>query len=229
MNKDPKQVMNELNSKFISNFSEWGSLKHPKLDRAFVGLRSIAVTGELLSSSSNSAHHIICSEIYDEIFSDGVSAVYLASIAMDKPARIVLRRVLELGLAAIFLWDMPHMAFSWKKVDQDLSFSEMLRHVNSPGYLEYVNKENKYEITVEIILSSKAQNIYGMLSDIVHGKITTFESSMPNRYKFVENEWDEFIDLLNEVIDLLIEAFIRRFNIKDALFDKLPQAKKEFS
>jgi hypothetical protein len=229
MNKDPKEIMNELHLKFDSNFKEWSSVDSAKLDKPFSGLQCIAAIGEILGERKGSKHHEICCMVYDEIFSDGVSAIYLASNAMDKPASIVLRRVLELGVAAIYLWDMPHMAFSWNNHDQDLSFAEMLKHVNSKGYISYINKENDKEITAEIIPSSRAQSIYGSLSDVVHGKIATFESSMPDRFKFVTKEWNEFIALADEIIDILVWAFILRFNISSELFIKVPQARKEYS
>ena len=145
----------------------------------------------------------------------------LASTAMDKPASIVLRRVIELGLAAIYLWDMPHMAYSWNHHDQNLSFTDMLNHINSKGYISYINNENKTEIESELIISSKAQKIYGALSDIVHGKITTFESPMPERFKFIEKEWGEIIGLVEEIIHMLVKAYLLRFNIAQEVFDSV--------
>lgn len=221
--------MIDLNQKFNGNFSEWQSLEDPRLDKSFIGLRCIAAIGEILSDRKSSKHHEICCKIYDEIFSDGVSSIYLASNAMDKPANIVLRRILELGLAALYLWDMPHMAFSWNHHDQDLRFTDMVNHVNSKGYISYINNENHTNIESELIPSSKAQKIYGDLSDIVHGKITTFESSIPERFKFVETEWNQFVTLADEVIDMLVRAFIRRFDISKELYKKVPQAKKGFN
>lgn len=228
MNKDPKEIMNELHLKFDSNFKEWNGVEGDKLDTSFLGLHCIAAIGEILRERKTSKHHEICCMVYDEIFSDGVSAIYLASNAIDKPASVVLRRVLELGIAAIYLWDMPHMAFSWNNHDQDLSFSEMLNHINSKGYISYINKENDTQILAEIISTNRAQAIYGSLSDVVHGKITTFESSMPDRFKFVSEEWDDFITLADEVIVMLVRAFILRFNISSELNVKVPQAKGEF-
>ncbi len=113
MNKAPKDIMIELHKKFDDNFDEWKKVDNVKLDRTLIFLNGTAAVGELLSKKSTSKHHDICCKIYDEIFSDGASALYLASISMDKPANIVLRRILELGVAALYLWDMPHMAHSW--------------------------------------------------------------------------------------------------------------------
>lgn len=229
MNKEPHQVLVELHQKFNENFSEWNSLGDHGLEKTFVGLQCIAAVGEVLEERKSSKHHDICCKVYDEIFSDGVSSVYLAANAMDKPAGIVLRRVLELGVAALYLWDMPHMAFSWNHHDQDLSFTEMLKYLNSKGFVSYINKENKVNIGNELIPTSRAQEIYGSLSDIVHGKITTFETSIPERFKFVNEDWSQFVMIIEEVLAMLVKAFLLRFDIADNMFAKVPQAKKEFS
>lgn len=225
MNKEPRLVMEELNKKFNGNFNQWKSLSEQNLEKVFLGLHCIALVGEILNDQKSSKHHEICCKIYDEIFSDGVSALYLASNAMDKPANIVLRRVLELGLAALYLWDMPHMAFSWDKHDQNLSFTDMLNHINSKGYISYINTENSTEIDGELISSSNAQRIYGSLSDIVHGKIATFESSLPDRFIFIESEWNQFVELLEEIVVILLKAYISRFNLEKEVLEKLPRAK----
>jgi len=226
MNKQPHQVMVELNEKFNENFKQWSSKSKHDLDNTFTSLQGIALVGELLNNRKYSKHHEICSKIYDEIFSDGVASIYLASNAMDKPANIVLRRVLELGVAALYLWDMPHMAFSWEKPDQDLSFTEMLNHINSKGYITFINSENMSDIKNELLPSTKAQQIYCSLSDIVHGKITTFESSINNRFKFVESDWNQFVKLIEEVVIMLLKAYLIRFNLENDVFEKLPQVRK---
>lgn len=226
MNKEPRQVMLELNQKFNGNFEQWKALDEHNLENTFLSLQCVAIVGETLKERKYSKHHDICCKIYDEIFSDGVAALYLASNAMDKPANIVLRRALELGLAALYLWDMPHMAFSWDQHDQDLGFSEMLSHINSKGYISYVIAENNANIECELISSTRAQKIYGILSDIVHGKITTFESSMAERFKFVEDDWNNFVKLIEEVVLMLLKAYLIRFDLEDEVFEKFPQAKK---
>lgn len=229
MNKAPKDIMIELHKKFDNNFSEWMNLEDARLEKTFIYLQCIASTGDILRKSCLSKHHDICCRIYDEIFSDGVSALYLASNAMDKPANAILRRILELGVAALYLWDMPHMAHSWNSYDQDLSFSEMLNHINSEGYIAYINSENSSYVDKQLLPSKKLQQIYGNLSDVVHGKITTFESSMPDRFKFVMDEWIIFISLIEEVLEILVKGFSARYDIKEQLIDCVPRAKRELN
>lgn len=219
--------MLELNEKFNDNFKSWSVLETQQLDKAFIYLQCVSGIGEILANKTNSKHHSICCSIYDEIFSDGVSALYLATNAMNKPANIVLRRVLELGVASVYLWDLPHIARSWNDYDYDLSFSEMLKHVNSEGYLAYISSENNTPIEPYIFPAPELQKIYGGLSDIVHGKISTFESSLPDRFTFVEKEWIALIKLLLKVLGYIVNGCLIRFSISDELFIKVPSAKKE--
>jgi len=229
MNKNPKEIILELNSKFGQNFKSWSALKNSNLEKTFIGLQCIAAVGETLTLMKSSKHHEICCKIYDEIFSDGISAIYLATMAMDKPANIVLRRIIELGITAVYLWDMPHMAYSWKDHDHDLSFSDMLNHVNSKGYLAYITSENLVQIESDLFPASECQKIYGTLSDIVHGKITTFESSMPDRFVFCKNDWNDFVTLIEKIVDILVRAYLIRYEIAEKIFQKIPRARKEFN
>ena len=229
MNKTPSEIIDELNKKFADNFTKWKELPDPSLDRIFVGLYCVSAVGEILSTKRTSSHHDICCKIFDEIFADGASSVYLATIAMDKPASIILRRILELGIAAVYLWDMPHNAHAWKEHDGDLSFSEMISHLNSKGYLTYVNLETNTSMPIlELVSATEAQKLYGSLSDIVHGKITTFETTIPERFSFNEKEWKEFVSIAGQVIFLLLNLFALRFSIKNEIILKVPNSKNEF-
>lgn len=229
MNKSAKETMVELHQKFDDNFNEWTGLQNSRLEKTFICLRCVTAIGDILKKNNTSRHHEICCTIYDEIFSDGVSALYLASNTMYKPANIILRRILELGVAALYLWDMPHMAHLWKSHDQDLSFSEMLNHINSTGYIAYLNCENSLSVDKELLPSKKIQKIYGNLSDVVHGKITTFESSLPDRFKFVEQQWVTFISLIEDILETLIKGFSIRYEIKNEITNCIPQASKELN
>jgi hypothetical protein len=225
MNKSPNEIMAELNLKFSSNFEKWNDLEDNRLNKSFIGLRCISAIGEILSERKKSNHHQICCSIFDEIFSDGISSIYLASNALDKPAQIILRRVLELGLASIYLWDMPHMALSWQKHDLDLSFTEMLKHINSQGYISYVNNENESSVSSEIMPTARAQSI----CDVVHGKIATFETSMTNRFQFTEKNWNKFMGTTEEIIEMILKSLFLRFDIKEETFLKIPLGRKEFN
>src|SRR5258705_5189179 len=46
--------------------------------------------------------------MFDEIFADIICSVYLSALGIDKPAQGILRRALEVGVATVYLWDLPH-------------------------------------------------------------------------------------------------------------------------
>ncbi|MDP3301491.1 MAG: hypothetical protein Q8S36_05930 [Sulfuricurvum sp.] len=227
MNKTSHVIMNELNNKFINNFKEWSSSEKMELDKIFIYLKCLAAIGEILQNNTTLKHRYMCCSIYDEIFSDGVSAIYLAANAMNKPAKIILRRIFEMGIASIYLWDMPHLAHSWSDHDYDLSFTEMLKHINSKGYLLYVSVENNMPLELNIFPTEECQKIYGVLSDIVHGKVTTFESALPNRFKFTNDEWEKFANQAIQVLEILIKGYLKRFPISEELYKLVPLSKRE--
>ena len=117
------------------------------------------------------------------------------------------------------------MANAWKKFDQDLSFSEMLKHVNSEGYLSYVSDETGNNFETDLFPAKTCQEIYGNLSDIVHGKICSFESSIPDKFKFVKSEWLDFLDLANRVLKILIDGYLSRYSLKGKIIKIVPQSK----
>lgn len=162
---------------------------------------------------------------FDEVFSDIVSATYLASCAIDKPANIVLRRVIELGVAIIYLWDMPHISYSWEYNDYDLSFSEMITHLNSNGYKLFIEDETGNKFEGELINSAKLKKYYGELSDIVHGKINSFESNLPNRFTFCEKDWSTFLEIINEILHELLKAYLKKFSVRQELDKRIPAIK----
>lgn len=225
MNKSPKEIMVELREKFNSNFDLWYTLENGNLQQVFIYLQVLPTIGHALKDHSTLKHHNECCLIFDELFADTVSALYLASCAIDKPALVILRRVLELGLAAVYLWDMPHMAYAWRKNDQDLSFAEMLKHVNSEGYRTYISNETGTRIDKDLFPTDKCHKIYGDLSDIVHGKMCSFESSLPDKFSFVEKEWLDFVRLSEVVLKILIDGYVIRYSLKRILIKKCPQAK----
>jgi hypothetical protein len=153
------------------------------------------------------------SAIYDEVFADCVCSVYLAGQGLDKPAQLVLRRVLELGLAAIYLWDQPHLFWGWKDYDQDLSFTEITEHLSSQRYLRFVESENPGYRPSQLIDVTLARSQYRDLSNTVHGKVTTFESSLVDRFRHSESDWNAHLSRVEKIQDLLLDAAKNRFSV----------------
>ena len=222
INKNPEKLINELRVKFNSNFDDWSKVNHDELVNIFLLTRVISETGLILKQRAISKHHKKCCLIFDEIFSDVITAIYLASCSLDKPASIVLRRVIELGVTSIYLWDMPNVSYSWELYNQNLSFTDMLNHINSDGYLSYVSEEIGQVVNGELISTTILKRIYKELSDIVHGKITTFETSLEKCFSFSEEDWRTISTQTYEILTTLVNAYIMRFNLKKELKKKIP-------
>jgi len=119
--RDLAAVMTSLHSKFDENFKSAMGGSHPLLAKAELKARGVNEVAEVLRSSKDltrTQEEILA--IFDEVFADLVTSTYLASLALDKPARMLLRRALELGVAIVYLWDMPHLYWMWKSHDADL-------------------------------------------------------------------------------------------------------------
>ena len=213
-----------LSDKFNSNFREWQGIEDKKLDKVVISIFTLNAIAEILNGKKNSVHHDVCIKIFNEIIADTSSSLYLSACAIDKPANIVLRRVLELGVASIYLWDMPHVVYSWKNHDQDLSFSEMLKHITNQGYIDYFTENEGIAGGVSIIDAKKAQRIYGQLSDVVHGKITSFETDLPNKFTFESEDWERFIKLAEIVLSMIINSNIVRHKIKSEILSLFPKS-----
>lgn len=226
MTEIPKEILTELHKKFSENITLCLQEKNKELPQVFTQIKSIAEIGQILSRKDLRKHQIRCINIFDEVFADISISIYLAANALDKPARIVLRRALEIGVAAIYLWDMPHLLYSWDFLEKDLSFSEMLTHIDSDGYLFFVQNENDYSEKKNLINVKIAQKIYGELSDIVHGKIKTFETELSSKYTYNKNDWEEFISVSKKISQILLNSYIIRFNLYSEITTSFPSIKK---
>ena len=226
MNKTPKEILEELSLKFNKNMASWAKSDHQSLSRTFLFARAITEIGQVLKKPNLPKHQQRCCAIFDEIFSDTISAVYLATCAIDKPANIVMRRVLELGIAALYLWDMPHVMYAWEYHGQDLSFTEMINHINSAGYRQYVSEELGKTVENDIVESTILKDHYGRLSDVVHGRISSFESNLPERFTFNENDWKSFVAMANEILEALLKSYFNRFKVSAEIFKKIPGLNK---
>ncbi len=213
-----------LSSKFNDNFSQWQDVEDKKIENIVNAIFTLNTVASLLEKKKIQIHHDTCLRIYQEIIADTTSSVYLATCAIDKPAHIILRRVLELGIAAVYLWDMPHISYEWQNHDHDLSFSDMLKHLNSSGFKDYVKQQSNENMIDEIINVKECQKIYGELSDIVHGKITSFESDLPNRFSFDENDWASYTELAERVLKIIIRASVSRHSIQSDVLEIFPKS-----
>lgn len=183
------------------------------LSQAELKARAFAIIGQILREAPDlSPTHKEITAIFNELFTDLVISIYLAGCSLDKPAQALLRRVLELGVAVIYLWDTPYQYWGWKCHDKDLNFNEMIECLDSESYKLFVSSENPNFSATSLFNITESRKIYRKLSNIIHGKISTFESLVPERFSYNKSDWEEHINLVLQVQNILLELLKHRFN-----------------
>ena len=229
--KKPSEVVavfRELGAKLNKNCESALGTEQSELHKAEIKARAFMEVGHILSECEDitlTQKECIC--VFEEIFGDTICSLYFAACALDKPAQMLLRRVLELGVAVVYLWDLPHKYWGWKCHDEDLAFREMLDHLTAESYLTFTAKTNPNFIDTHLLDVGSVRKIYGELSDVTHGKVATFESVSPDRYNFTSADWQKHLSLTNSVQDILLKLWSNRFKaIAEQLPDVMPQLSK---
>ncbi len=211
-----EEIIDSLHAKFGDNIKLALTENLNILEEVEVKSRATYILGQLLNKDpelSDTQKEI--TTIYPEIFTDLSVSLYLSCCAINNSPKILLRRVLELGLAIIYLWDMPYKYWNWKKNEDhsnDLNFKEMLDYVNNSGYMDFVNKENSSAVT-EIIDKNAANKVYRELSNVIHGKSENFESSNPDRFKYKKADLLDVLLCVRKIENILLSAWKKRFPV----------------
>jgi len=222
---DGLEVFRKLAAQFSQNFATAFNLPIAEINRVELKSRCLSSIGELLRNKCVVSHtQRQVAVIYDEVFADCICSIYLAAQGLDKPAQLVLRRVLELGLAAVYLWDQPHLFWGWKEFDKDLSFTDITEHLSSKPYLQFVASENGMTDPKPIFNVSLARSEYRELSNTVHGKFVTFESPLTDRFRHSDGDWKSHLARLEAIQDLLLNTACGRFQmVREGLPELQPQ------
>jgi hypothetical protein len=208
--EDCREIFRSLQRVFDANLTSSLSSENEQLTRLELKARSIATVGRILAEKSQGTQNEIA-RIYDEVFADCTCSTYLAAAGLDKPAEMILRRVLELGIAAVYLWDMPHVYWGWKRHDRDLNFDDMVGHLSSAPYQTYVAETNGSKNVTELFDAALARTTYRALSNTIHGKIATFETALKDRFKYAEEDWRAFLTRAESIAELVTTLAKARF------------------
>jgi hypothetical protein len=221
-------IFEKLSDKFGANLRGALAVSIDQLRSSELKARACAEVGRILSEDqrlSTTQMEIIC--IFNEIFGDLICSLYFAGCGLDRPAQMVLRRVLDLGIAIVYLWDIPHVFWGWKKHDEDLNFNEMLEHLGSQAYIAYLQSTNSNFRGSQLFDEGEARKIYRELSNAIHGKITTFESVLPDRFAHTAQDWKAHLALVESVENLLLDLWKNRFDeIEQKLVSAMPQLQR---
>jgi hypothetical protein len=205
----PAAIFRELHLKFGDNSARCIRTGSPALQIAEVKARATYQLGqELLKDPSLAPFRKLLVDVLGEVFSDMIVSLYLAGCALDNPAKILGRRVLELGIAVVYLWDQPSRFYAWYKHDKDLSFQEMSDYIGSKSFDSFICDELNGKPTFDV---ATANDLYGELSDIIHGKMTTFESSVEDRFSHSSKDWELYLQMILGVQDFLLRLWQARF------------------
>jgi hypothetical protein len=221
-------IFEKLMAKFGANLRQSVKVSTEQLRGAELKARACAEVGTILSKTpglTSTQQEITC--IFGEIFADLICSLYFAACALDRPAQMVLRRVLDLGAATVYLWDLPHAFWGWKKHDEDLNFNQMLEHFGSEGYKTYLCAINPKLCVSQLLDHAGARKVYRDLSNAIHGKLTTFESLLPDRFIHTAQDWQGHLELVHKVEDILLNLWKNRFGeVERSLVVTMPQLQK---
>jgi hypothetical protein len=194
------------------------------LEAIEIKARAIAILGELARADRQSSQHQSkLAAAFDEVFADITLSAYLAACCLDNPACIVLRRAFETGIAIAFLWDSPYQFYAWSAHDEDLNFRAMVEFLASAAYKTLLLNENAGYKGEAVISLSDAEALYRTLSNVTHGKWSTFESALPDRFSHNPSEWTAHILRVAQVEDILLKIWRLRFvNLFLELLVRLP-------
>lgn len=213
------ELLQDLHHKFGNNIASSISDISLRVAPVEVKARAAYLLGqELAKNPILQPFRKLLVDVLGEVFADTVVSVYLATCALDNPAKILGRRVLELGLSVVYLWDQPSCFYGWYNHDKDLSFQEMLDYIDSESFHTFLEREVGSKTTFDVAVAKK---LYRSLSNIVHGKMGTFESSLPDRFIHSKEDWQEYSELIIGVQNFLLRLWQARFPLEFAEMKKL--------
>lgn len=218
---ETQDIFSELNVKFTHNLKISLEGEKEKSNRIELKVRKFPILGQIIRENGQlSSTQAELLAIFDEVFSDIITSVYLASCSLDKPAQIILRRALELGISIVYLWDLPCAFWGWKNHDKDLNFNEMVEYLTDDSFRTYIENINCNYKGQDIFNVSDARKLYRVLSNTTHGKISTFESNLPLRFSHNIDDWHSHLESVEKVEDIIMGLWEKRF------FECLPELKK---
>jgi hypothetical protein len=206
------ELSNALHKKFSDNFHA-SQLVIREAKEAEIKSRQLSSYASYLKRiSGDLPHQNLLANYMDEIFGDSVCALYLASIGLIVPARMLMRRSLELGLVVVAYWDSPANFWQWQDHDNDICFSTIVTWLSSTGYITFLNKLTRPFPADAKSIFGKLPALYRDLSNVVHPKPYNFATGGDNqRYDFDRVTFSETINLLDKLQSSLLEIVSARF------------------
>lgn len=157
------------------------------------------------------AHERLLAQYLKEVFADGVCATYLAFSGLDTPARILIRRMLELGYVFLAYFDNPARFWDWNSSDKDISFSDLESTLGSEGYIKFLSHASDVDTPTYRKTISSLRAVYGELSNVVHPKPYNFETNVDDAFGFNPTHLENVLRILSTVHKGLLFLIFCRF------------------
>jgi len=205
------ELLSALNQKFLANFESSRSylVLAEEVERQ---ARALSLASEYLEGVAGAVpHQRALAKGLDEIFGDSMCAVYLASCGMNVPARMLLRRSLELGLVVAAYWDSPVSFWTWREHDGDIRFATLLSHVGSDGYKTLCQRQETVSQVDPTGAFQGLDTLYGELSDVVHPKPDNFSTAGVNAYSFQPDDLRKTLSYAGQVHSAIATILSARF------------------
>jgi hypothetical protein len=209
---DPAEILEKLNAKFSCNLELALAQQPTRLIDLEIRTRVLGEFGPLLRETEcKTLTQDQLASLPEEVFADVVTSLYLGAIGLVKPAEMSLRRAVELGLALVYLWDLPHAFWGWKECDMDLSFSLMVEHLDSPSYRSFLASTIGLSVNIPLFNSRQLREIYRWASNTTHGKISTHKVLIGDGFSHVPAEWSDCLKLLNSAVAEVLNLWFNRY------------------
>ncbi|WP_156465772.1 hypothetical protein [Methylobacterium sp. Leaf106] len=204
-------LLKALHEKFGRNLRSLNTEVVEVLDNIDTDLRLLARLAEFLEIDINSGdlHRQGGASLLREAFSDLSQAMYLQCIGLVVPGRMSTRRAFELGIASVYIWDLPHAYWGWIKCDADFSFSEMIAHLSSEPYMELLRSQQGASAAAPLSIK-ECQKLYRQLSNTVHGKHSDLPMLSPARFDAEKTKTIKELGDIQTVLKMITAAWSSR-------------------
>lgn len=206
------ELLSALNNKFRENYQTSATHQDFAKDAERLARKVSETAANLRAVAGSNDHQKYLADSVYEIFGDSVTALYLSCCGLVIPAKMLMRRSLELGMVVVSYWDNPASFHQWREHDGDIRFSDLLASVTAPGYLTYVSKLNgRKPEDIQKDFHGLA-GLYSELSNVVHPKPYNIVTANPDAYGFDVEAYKAAISLSERTYESIYSVLNARFN-----------------
>lgn len=157
-------------------------------------------------------------QLWNEIISDTLASITLASSGYYRSAIIILRSVLELGCSSFFYYDhhIEYKMFQREDMKADTYVSTLIRdyHFFTTKYIKTFYEDIENQQTSPNSVSDFLKNLYAELSDALHGRYKALSKLDGLKIKYEKAGFSKYQKYLFSVLSILAIMYVLRFQDK---------------